>query len=251
MVTVADCERVQSSWFRLRATTLGGTVSDDDGLVWTDGLDGFNLLFPRALTTVAVRRGLDRARAVGRTSMGAWLSADTDASALAEAGFERGWSPWWMVADLAEVAEAARKPDPRVALEEDTDDYGGEHAEYREQLALARLRPRVAWYAAAHVGPGRRFAGRSWSFLDGGLAGVFDMAVWPPFRRRGLGTALLGAVCAAARDAGATHAVLNATPEGKLLYETCGFRQIGEGTTWWWHGPAVPVEDAPGVGGDA
>jgi hypothetical protein len=90
MVTVADCERVQSSWFRLRATTLGGTVSDDDGLVWTDGPDGFNLLFPRTLTTAAVRRGLDRARAVGRTSVGAWLGAETDASALAEAGFERG-----------------------------------------------------------------------------------------------------------------------------------------------------------------
>ena len=31
------------------------------------------------------------------------------------------------------------------------------------------------------------------------------------------------------------HAVLNATPEGKLLYRACGFRQIGEGITWWHH----------------
>ncbi|MFC8733759.1 GNAT family N-acetyltransferase [Luteimicrobium sp. NPDC057192] len=251
MVTTADCERVQSAWFRLRATTLGGVAHHDGDLEWTDGPDGLNLLFPRNLTTAAVRRGLDRARAAGRTPVGAWLASDVDPTALADAGFERGWSPWWMVADLADVAAAAPAAGPHVTLEEDADDYRGEHAAYRDQLSLARLRPRVAWYAAAHVGPGRRFAGRAWSFLDGGLAGVFDMAVWPPFRRRGLGTALLGAVCAAAREAGATHAVLNATPEGKLLYETCGFRQVGEGATWWWHAPAGPVEAAPAVGGDA
>jgi predicted GNAT family acetyltransferase len=55
----------------------------------------------------------------------------------------------------------------------------------------------------------------------------------PQQRRRGLGSGLLRAVCAAAREAGGRHAVLNATPEGKLLYETCGFRQIGAGITYW------------------
>jgi GNAT superfamily N-acetyltransferase len=59
------------------------------------------------------------------------------------------------------------------------------------------------------------------------------MDVWEPFRRRGYGTGLLRTVCAAARRAGARQAVLNATPEGKLLYEACGFTQIGEGITWW------------------
>jgi GNAT superfamily N-acetyltransferase len=78
-------------------------------------------------------------------------------------------------------------------------------------------------------------AGRAWSFLDRDLAGVFDMEVWPPFRRRGVGTALLRTVCDAARRAGARHAVLNATPLGKLLYESAGFTQIGEGITWWHH----------------
>jgi hypothetical protein len=42
-------------------------------------------------------------------------------------------------------------------------------------------------------------------------------------------------VCTAAGAAGARYAVLNATPDGKKLYETCGFRQIGEGITWWLH----------------
>jgi hypothetical protein len=48
------------------------------------------------------------------------------------------------------------------------------------------------------------------------------------------GTALLAAVCSAAKEAGATDPALNATPEGKRLYRECGFAQIGEGVTWWW-----------------
>lgn len=219
VVMVADCERMQTSWFRTRATELGGTVWCDDDLLWTDGPDGLNLTFPRALTTAAVRRGVDRAHDLGRDIVGAWLSLDVDPTALAEAGFERGWSPWWMTAHL----------------EEDSLDYQGEDAAYRGQLALARLRPARAWYAAAHTGKTGRLAGRAWSFRDGDLAGIFDMDVWPRFQRRGMGTGLLAAVCAAARQAGAKDAVLNATPEGKLLYSTCGFAQIGEGITWWHH----------------
>ena len=61
------------------------------------------------------------------------------------------------------------------------------------------------------------------------------MDVWEPFRRRGYGTGLLRTVCTAARRAGARHAVLNATPEGELLYNSCGFTRIGEGITWWRH----------------
>ena len=163
--------------------------------------------------------------------MGAWLSLDVDPIALAEAGFERGWSPWWMTANLADVPPSS---DRRVRLEQDTDDYGGEHADYRERLAITRMEPRIAWYASAHTQAGR-FAGRAWSFRDGDLAGIFDMNVWPRFQRRGIGTALLSAVCGAAWREGAQQAVLNATPEGKRLYQTCGFTQIGEGITWWLH----------------
>ncbi len=175
------------------------------------------------------------ARADPGEIVGAWLSLDVDTAPLAAAGFERGWSPWWMTAPIAEIGETN---DPRVRLKESTTDYSGEHAGYASMLELTRERPQHSWYAAAYVGPELPFAGHAWSHLSGTantIAGVFDMAVWPPFRRRGLGTALLQLVCAAARDGGAEHAVLNATPEGKKLYETCGFRQIGEGITWWLH----------------
>ena len=211
MVTVADCERVQTDWFRHRAETGGGEVWTDGPLTWTDGPDdGQNLMFPTAMTTEAVRRGVDRARDRGLPIVGAWLGLEADPAPLAEAGFTRGWSPWWMTAELANLPG---DPDPRV---ETTDE-------------------KPAWYAAAYTPDTRTVAGRAWSFLDGDLAGVFDMAVWPALRRQGYGTGLLRAVCAAARKAGARHAVLNATPAGKLLYSSCGFSQIGEGITWWNH----------------
>jgi hypothetical protein len=50
----------------------------DDGLVWIDGPDGMNVMFPEPLSFTAVRRGVDRARALGRTTVGAWLGLDVD-----------------------------------------------------------------------------------------------------------------------------------------------------------------------------
>lgn len=224
MVTVADCQRVQTSWYRFRAEACGGEVWTDGTLSWIDGPDGLNLMFPPRMTTAAVRRGVDRARDRGLSIVGAWLDLAVDPAPLAEAGFTRGWSPWWMTADLSGPVGRA---DPRVELQVPADNPAEE--------AGARRQPTRAWYAGAYTAPDRRFAGHAWSFLDGDLAGVFDMAVWKPFRRTGYGTGLLHTVCAAARQAGARHAVLNATPEGKLLYRTCGFTQIGEGITWWHH----------------
>jgi GNAT superfamily N-acetyltransferase len=232
VVTVADCERVQTNWYRLRAETCGGEMWTDGPLTWVDGPDGQNLMFPTAMTSAAVLRGVERARARGLSIVGAWLALGVDARPLVEAGFTRGWSPWWMTADLS---NSVGYPDPRVELQVETSDYQGDYRQYRDLLAVARRQPAQAWYAAAYAGRARRFAGRAWSFLDGDLAGVFDMAVWQPFRRRGFGTGLLYAVCNAARQAGARHAVLNATPEGKLLYSSRGFTQIGEGVTWWHH----------------
>jgi len=236
VVSVADCERVQANWFRYRAESLQGSVTVDGPLTWTDGPDGLNLMFPTALPDAELARGVERARAAGLSIVGAWLSTDLDATPLARAGFERGWSPWWMTAPVDLIGE----PDGvtaslRFGVEDDPDSDSG----YRQQLAMTRLSPTRAWHAAVSsrrdARSPRRLVGHAWSFLDDDLAGVFDMVVWPRFRRRGFGTQLLRTVCSAAALAGARHAVLNATPEGKLLYQRHGFTQIGEGITWWLH----------------
>ncbi|GEK22940.1 GNAT family N-acetyltransferase [Cellulomonas xylanilytica] len=229
--TVADCERVQTSWFQLRSEVLGVDAWEDTGLVWANG----DLMFPQVIDPAALARGVERSRAGGTTVVGAWLGLDVDPSPLAAAGFERGWSPWWMAGptDLGGLPA-----DPRVQLQEHTTDYVGEHAPYAETLAMARLRPSRAWYAAAYAEG--RFAGRAWSHRVEELAGVFDVDVWQPFQRRGLGAGLMRAVCAAAADAGARDVVLNSTPTGVRLYEKCGLERIGTGITWWLHPPTVP-----------
>lgn len=130
----------------------------DGPLTWTDGPDGQNLMFPETMSTAAVRRGVDRAREHGHEIVGAWLSRDADPKPLADAGFERGWSPWWMTADLSDWRPAA---DPRIELE--------------QQPAHGDDDARSAWYAAAYTPDARRFAGRAWAFLDADLAGIFDM----------------------------------------------------------------------------
>ena len=68
-----------------------------------------------------------------------------------------------------------------------------------------------------------------------GIAGIYNMGVTPAHRRQGIGRALTLAACQLGRKLGCTHAVLNATPEGELLYRTVGFRSLGMGQTWWLH----------------
>lgn len=227
--TVAECELSQADWNRAIAGAGGGCVWEDRGLEWAwlahDGQLMLN--FPRAIELEAAEAGIEFARERDARIIGAWLSQQTDATTLLEVGFERGWEPWWMAAPLDGVAEP---DDPRAALSADVPEYGPNG---QRLLSLARgERPR-AWHAVARVDG--KFAGRAWSLVTGELAGVYDMEVWPQFQGRGLGRALLRTVCAAARRAGATRAVLNATPAGEPLYCAEGFARVGNGITYWHH----------------
>jgi GNAT superfamily N-acetyltransferase len=225
---VSVCERVQTEWFRVRAEQLGGAAWHDGELFWTDGPDGLNLMFPTAIPLNSLLRGVEHAEINKRTPVGVWLSLETDASNLATAGFERGWAPWWMTAQL----DTMRAPkDPRVHLGPSPEDLADDPQS--GAVRLAALEPERAFFAAARVEG--KLVGHAWSFVDGDVAGVFDMVVWPEARRRGLGAALLQTVCAAAREAGAKTAALNATPQGALLCRAQGFRRVGEGATWWLH----------------
>jgi ribosomal protein S18 acetylase RimI-like enzyme len=158
-----------------------------------------------------VAQVIDRADELDLGTVSCW-SLDEDkrlGTFLIARGFEWGWQPWWMALDLDEL------PDE----------------EPRHQV-LSRRR------GAAHVlavrNGGQNVGGvvvNPWR----GVAGIYDMGVWPAYRRRGIGRALTLSACRVARDAGCTHAVLNATPDGELLYSTVGFQRLGEGRTWWRH----------------
>jgi GNAT superfamily N-acetyltransferase len=207
----------------------GGSNWEDRGLAWSWQPHNGHLMlnFPRAIDAAAVSRGLEFARERDARIVGAWLSLDLDVAALEAAGFERGWEPWWMAARLDTVAEP---DDQRVMLSCDVPEYGPEG---QQLLALARGERPSARHAVARLDG--RFAGRAWGLIDGEVAGVYDMEVWPQFQRRGLGRALLRTICAAARAAGANRAVLNATPDGERLYSAEGFGHVGRGITYWHH----------------
>jgi GNAT superfamily N-acetyltransferase len=185
------------------------------------------LSFPSLIDERAAKRGLEFACEHDARIVGAWLSLKADPTPLEAAGFERGWEPWWMAAALGAIHEP---DDPRAGICAEVAEYGPSG---QRLLSLAHGDPPRAWHAVARVGG--RFAGRAWTLPGGDVAGIYDMEVWPKFRRRGLGRALLRTVCDAARAAGATRAVLNATPDGERLYSAEGFVHIGRGITYWHH----------------
>ena len=96
-------------------------------------------------------------------------------------------------------------------------------------------------HAASEV-RGTRSHGLTGSSL--GVLGVFFRAMSPVSTtwrscRNFNGADSAGPCCAtvreAARAAGATRAVLNATPEGERLYSVEGFVHVGRGITYWNH----------------
>jgi GNAT superfamily N-acetyltransferase len=228
-VTVAECEINQAAWNAAIAIAGGGEVWDEARLRWSwQAHDGQLMLnFPREIDAAAAHRGLAAARERGACIVGAWLASDVDPSGLETAGFERGWEPWWMAAALESVVGP---DDDRVAITSVVPEYGPSG---QRLLALADAADARAWHAVARVDG--HFAGRAWAFAPGHIAGVYDMDVWPGFRRQGLGRALLRRLCASARATGAQAAALNATPDGERLYSAEGFTRIGTGITYWHH----------------
>ncbi len=174
------------------------------------GGEGF-IAFPATRTRAAVTWALDRARALELGTVSCW-SLDEDkalGTLLIARGFEWGWQPWWMALDLDELPD--EDPQHRV------------QSGRRGATHVLAVRESGKNLGGAIVNPWRR------------IAGIYDMGVRPDHRRRGIGRSLTLAAGRLARKLGCTHAVLNATPEGELLYRTVGFRRLGEGRTWWRH----------------
>lgn len=227
--TVLDCETNQAAWNAAVALAGGGEVWEDTGLSWAWQPHNRHLMlsFPTQIDLAAAARGVEAARERGACIVGAWLNREVDPSPLTAAGFGRGWEPWWMVADLHEIDAP---DDPRVSINAEVPEYS--EAEQR-LLSMAAAPDPEAWHAVAREDG--RLAGRAWAYAPGETAGIYDMEVWPEFRRRGLGRGLLRTLCGAAAARGARVATLNATPEGERLYRAEGFARVGTGITYWHH----------------
>lgn len=233
--TVEDAVRSHISWMTALAGLPGGATWGDGALRWA--YDGpyrtAHALFPDEVPVDAARSGVERARSMDAAHVAIWSATDVERPDLAEAGFEVGWQPWWMGRTTAGVDEEtlrlARRAVPSV------------RARPSEQARQPLLdRDDVFRLEARADG---RYAGRAWGHVHDGAAGLYDMVIRSPFRRRGLGTEVVRAVVAEAGRRGADRVTLNATPDGEKLYSACGFTLLGRGRTWWWHAPR-PDRDA-------
>lgn len=195
-------------WFRrgasARVERLGGVelvVSGTEGAI----------PFPARRTRAAVARVVERLGELRLGTASCWSLTEDKAlgTLLIARGFEWGWQPWWMALELDQLP--AEDPGHRVLHRR------------RGAFHLLAVRDEHRNLGGVIVNPWR------------GIAGIYDMGVRPEHRRRGIGRALTLCACRIARGAGCTHAVLNATPEGELLYRTVGFTRLGEGRTWWRH----------------
>jgi ribosomal protein S18 acetylase RimI-like enzyme len=195
-------------WFRRGA---GARVERVDGVELVVNGTEAALPFPLKRTRRAVADALARVDELALRTVSCW-SLDEDkalGTLLIARGFEWGWQPWWMALELARLPDDA----PRHSVID------------RRRGSVHRLvvRDGPQGIGGVSVNPWRR------------VAGIYDMGVHPEYRRRGIGRSLTLAACRLARELGCTHAVLNATPDGELLYRTVGFQRLGEGRTWWRH----------------
>jgi GNAT superfamily N-acetyltransferase len=230
------------SWFRRLARARGGGRVERFGGVdlIVDGRAA-TIAFPRSRQ---VEAAVGRIRELGLREASCWtMSPDRDlGTRLVARGFGWGWQPHWMAIDLARVPD----PDPRhdiavghVPIPAGVP-YGGDPDAPPAVHVSVSLDGAVAGHAA--VNPWR------------GVAGIYSMGVDPAHRRQGIGRALTVAACRIAAEQGCSHATLNATGEGELLYRAVGFRSLGWGQTWWHrHGPEptprqVALAEAIGFG---
>jgi GNAT superfamily N-acetyltransferase len=210
----------QRAWFRRNANRverLGGLevfVADGDGTI----------AFPRS--GARSREALDQTMRLGLRSMSCWTLAEdrTLGALLVARGFEWGWQPHWMALALGRLAdEEPGHPVVRAPGELPSDlPYAGSRP----------LPPAARHLAVVEHG---RTVGHVVVNPWRGHAGIYDMGVVSDRRRHGIGRALMVAACRLGRELGCAHAVLNATPEGELLYRAVGFESLGRGQTWWQH----------------
>jgi GNAT superfamily N-acetyltransferase len=209
------------SWFRRLARARGGRVEHAGGLDLILDDRSAAIAFPRSRRIDAA---VARIRELGLREASCWTERpDRDlGTRLVARGFGWGWQPHWMALDLGHVPE----PDPRHPVETGNVaipaavPYGGDPDAPPAVHVSVTVDGAVAGHAA--MNPWR------------GVAGVYSMGVDPAHHREGIGRALTIAACRIAAEQGCTHATLNATGEGELLYRAVGFESLGWGQTWWY-----------------
>lgn len=107
--------------------------------------------------------------------------------------------------------------------------------DFRRALATESTPRLWKWIACEHG----RAIGHAMYFRPGATALVLDVGVVPERRGRGLGRALMLAVCRHARELGLRAAVLSASRSGVGLYQQLGFTDAGRWSDFLLSGEAI------------
>ncbi|MBN9379799.1 MAG: GNAT family N-acetyltransferase [Chitinophagaceae bacterium] len=233
--------------FCRNALARGGEIRTMEDLTYTyEGPDYQSMIaFPSLSAAVADRR-LDEmmdwyasrpTRGLGCWSLAPPQPADLGARLKAR-GFQDGWQPCWMALELGQMKVEYDHPaglrivaDNDISLSDVKDlPYTGRHSAVSPELL--HYHPEQAQQFVALL-KGRIVGHSSMCITNGvhGVAGIYDVAVVPSARQKGIGKALVLAACLKAKEKGIHYAVLNAT--GRRMYEQIGFRWLGDGFTWW------------------
>jgi GNAT superfamily N-acetyltransferase len=161
-------------------------------------------------------------------------------NALLAHGMEESFEPWWMMRPLDDALSTIRADvDISLATGQDIDDLHAttaipyvSDANTSTLRLLTGVRSGVNAVSLLVARDGNGVVGQAIINRTGEMAGLYNVAVHPDARRRGIGTALTVAACELARTQGARWVGLNATPMGAGVYERLRFRHIGKGQTW-------------------
>jgi GNAT superfamily N-acetyltransferase len=243
------------AWFTANALASGGETRREAGVTWTltPGSDGEAVIAFPSLTRDNAGPTLDAILEECRRSQAAKVSCWTalpstrpsDLGArLAARGFEWGWKPHWMALDLARLraADFPLLEGLHIVLAPDWPDWDVDDLPYYTRrptvpVTETRRAPRRMWRFGAWLDG--RIVGQSLLVLTTGrfgVAGIYNVGVVPDARCRGVGRAITLAACQWARALGCRWATLNAATN---IYARLGFVSLGEGQTWWMHGPTL------------
>jgi GNAT superfamily N-acetyltransferase len=248
--------------FCRNAVARGGEVRVMDAITYTyEGVDHQSMIAFPSLQEWAADEQLDEMmrwyairpnRGLGCWSLDPPRPADLGVRLKAR-GFQDGWRPCWMGLDMsgpAGLGPAAEgytglgggevtvpvgveiKADNGMSLLDVKDlPYTGRHGAISPELL--QRHPELAHQFIAIL-KGKIVGHCTALFTTGeyGVTGIYDVAVVPSARGKGIGKTLVLAACRKGKDNGFRYAVLNAT--GQHMYEQIGFQWISDGFTWWW-----------------